>query len=209
MKKDVITLTPNDTLSTAIHLMRESNIRHLPITNKEKKIVGLVTDRDIKSATPVFLESDKMHEQLELPLSTIMTTNMITGHPLDFVEEVAGLFKDYKIGCLPILNDGILVGIITETDLLHTLVELTGANKPGSQIEIRVENRPGVLYEVTGIFYKHNVNVHSVLIYPDQNNEHLKILVFRVATMNPLLIIEQLKNEGLNVLWPNLPGMET
>ncbi|MCJ8009587.1 acetoin utilization AcuB family protein [Lederbergia wuyishanensis] len=208
MTKDVITLSPEDSIRTAIHLMREKNIRHLPLLNSEKKMIGLVTDRDIKSATPVFSESDKLHEQLEMPLSTIMTTNIITGHPLDFVEEVAVIFYDHKIGCLPILQNGELVGIITGTDLLHTLVELTGANKPGSQIEVKVENRPGVLHEVTGIFQKFKVNVHSVLVYPAQDNENAKILVFRVATMNPLLVIENLKKEGLQVMWPNSPGMK-
>lgn len=209
MTKDVITLSPEDSIRTAIHLMREKNIRHLPLLNAEKEMVGLVTDRDIKSATPVFMESEKIHQQLEMPLSSIMTTIIITGHPLDFVEDVAVIFYDHKIGCLPILNSGELVGIITGTDLLHTLVELTGANIPGSQIEVKVENRPGVLHEVTGIFRKLQVNVHSVLVYPDQNDENEKILVFRVATINPLLLIENLKKEGLQVMWPNLPGMET
>ncbi|MBS4200015.1 acetoin utilization AcuB family protein [Bacillus sp. FJAT-49732] len=208
MAKDVITLSPNDSIRTAIHLMNEKNIRHVPLLNSEKKMVGLVTDRDIKSATPIFTKNEKRHEQLEMPLSSIMTTNIITGHPLDFVEEVAAIFYDHKIGCLPILNNGQLVGIITGTDLLHTLVELTGANKPGSQIEVKVENRPGALHEVTGIFQKFKVNVHSVLVYPSQDNEKDKILVFRVATINPLLLIENLKKEGLQVMWPNLPGME-
>jgi len=208
MKKDVITLSPDDSIRTAIHLMREKKIRHLPLLDYEKKLVGLVTDRDIKSATPVFTDSEKINEQLEMPLSTIMMTNIITGNPLDFVEEVAVIFYDQKIGCLPILNNGELVGIITSTDLLHTLVELTGANKPGSHIEIKVKNLPGVLHEVTGIFQKFNVNVHSVLVYPDQDNENNKILVFRVATINPLLLIENLKKEGLQVMWPYLPGMK-
>ncbi len=79
---------------------------------------------------------------------------MITAHPLDFVEEVAVIFYEHKIGCLPIVSDDKLVGIITGTNLLHTMVELTGANQPGSQIEIRVENRPGILYEVTSVFRK-------------------------------------------------------
>ena len=138
-----------------------------------------------------------------------MTTKIITGHPLDFVEEVAALFYHHKIGCLPIINRGKLVGIITGTDLLHTMVELTGANKPGSQIEIQVENRPGVLYEVAGVFRKNHINIHSVLVYPDPENEKYKILVFRVATINPLRVIEHLKKEGLHVLWPNMSGFES
>ncbi|MBS4176004.1 acetoin utilization AcuB family protein [Lederbergia citrea] len=207
MTKDVITLTQDDSIKSAHQLMREHTIRHLPLINQKDEIIGLVTERDIKDATPASWDDGRLQEIMKMPLSSIMKTNLITGHPLDFVEEVAVLFYDHKIGCLPIINRGKLVGIITGTDLLHTMVELTGANKPGSQIEIQVENRPGILYEVTGIFCKQNINVHSVLVYPDPDNEKYKILVFRVATMNPIKVIDQLKKEGLHVQWPNIPGM--
>lgn len=202
MNKDVITLRPNDTIRAAIQIMRQCDIHHLPIVNDKENVIGIVTERDLKAATPLLIEGDKAQEQLEMPVSSIMVTDVITGHPLDFVEEVALIFYDHKIGCLPIVRNGKLVGIITGTDLLHTLVELTGANQPGSQIEIKVENRKGVLYEVTGVLNKLNVNVHSVLVYPDPMSERHKILVFRVATMNPTKLVLALKNESLNVLWP-------
>ncbi|MCJ7842358.1 acetoin utilization AcuB family protein [Lederbergia sp. NSJ-179] len=208
MTTDVITLTPENSLRTAIKLMRESNIRHLPLVNKEHEIVGLVTERDIKAATPVLLEGEKAQELLEQPLSTIMVTNLITGHSLDFVEEVASLFYIHRIGCLPIVQNRKLVGIITGTDLLHTLVKLTGADQPGSQIEIRVINRAGILHEVTSVLKNNNINVLSVLVYPDSKSMNHKVLVFRVATMNPLRLLQTLKKEGLEVLWPNMPGLD-
>ncbi len=83
-----------------------------------------------------------------------MKTNVITGHPLDFVEEVAALFYEHRISCMPIVKENKLVGIITESDLLYTLVQLTGAHQPGSQIEIKVPNRTGMLSEVTSMFQK-------------------------------------------------------
>jgi acetoin utilization protein AcuB len=89
------------------------------------------------------------------------------------------------------------------------MVELTGANKPGSQIEIRVPNRTGVLYEASGVFRKHKVNLHSVLVYPDPDDEQYQILVFRIATINPIPMIEALKKEGFDVLWPNMPGISS
>ena len=78
-----------------------------------------------------------------------MTQNPIIGHPMDFVEEAAVLFYDNKIGALPIISNDKLVGIITETDLLYKYIELTGAHQPGSQIEVRVPNVPGILFEVS------------------------------------------------------------
>lgn len=137
-----------------------------------------------------------------------MTTEVITGHPLDFVEEVAAIFYESKIGCLPILKDKRLVGIITQTDLLHTLVELTGSHQPGSQIEIRVRNKMGMLFRLFSDIQDCKVNILSVLVYPDKRDEDFKIIVLRIQTMNPLRLIEELEKSGHEVLWPNLPGME-
>lgn len=136
-----------------------------------------------------------------------MKTDVITGHPLDFVEEVAGIFYEHRIGCLPIVQNKKIVGIITSTDLLRTMVELTGVNQPGSQIEIKVPNRTGILHEITAIFSEMHVNVHSVLVYPDKKDPQSKILVFRIQTMNPIRVIQHLKEKGHIVLWPNMPGM--
>ncbi|GIN57716.1 acetoin utilization protein AcuB [Lederbergia ruris] len=208
MKKNVITLTPDDSLRSAIELMHEARIRHLPLMNKKHEIVGLVTERDIKAATPVLLEGDKAQELLEQPLSKIMVTNLITGHPLDFVEEAASLFFIHRIGCLPIVQNKKLVGLVTGTDLLHTLVKLTGADQPGSQIEIRVPNRAGILHEVTSVFKNNQINVLSVLLYPDSHSMDHKVLVFRVATMNPLKLVQTLKEFGHDVIWPNMPGLD-
>lgn len=209
MTRDVAVLTPSDTIKTAIRVMRDRKIRHIPLINDEREVIGLVTDRDIKIATPILLAGEMLEEILDMPLSSIMTKSVITGHPLDFVEEITVLFYDHKIGCLPIVSSGKLVGIVTSTDLLHTMVELTGANKPGSQIEIKVENRTGQLHEVSGIFHKLRINIHSVLVYPDPADEQYKILVLRVATINPLAVIEKLRNEGLQVIWPQVPGMQS
>ncbi len=111
--------------------------------------------------------------------------DVITGHPLDFVEEIAGLFYEHKISCLPIINDHKLVGIVTETDLLRTMVELTGAHQPGSQIEIKVPNITGVLSDIAAIIRNRNANILSVLVYPDKKDDHYKMIVIRVQMMNP------------------------
>ncbi|MCI1591928.1 acetoin utilization AcuB family protein [Heyndrickxia oleronia] len=208
MKTDVITLQPEDTIHSALLIMREKKIRHIPIVDSEQHLLGLVTERDIKDATPSPLfEKKRLEKELTIPLEQIMNPNVITGHPLDFVEEVAGILYEHQIGCLPIVVNKKVVGIITGTDILRTMVELTGANQPGSQIEIKVRNRTGVLHEVTGIFNQYHVNVHSVLVYPDKKDPNHKILVFRIQTMNPIIVIEHLKKNGYQVLWPNMPGM--
>ncbi len=206
MKKNVISLSKDDSLDEAIRIMNEFKIRHIPITDSEQRLIGLVTDRDLKEAGPSILHNCDNNNVLDQPLASIMKTDLITGHPLDFVEEVAAIFYENKIGCLPVVSNNKLVGIITETDIFHTLVQLTGAHQPGSQFEIKVPNKQGMLVEAVSCIEKHNVNILSVLAYPDKKNENYKIIVIRAQTINPIPIITDLKRNGLEVLWPKFPG---
>ena len=207
MKTDVATLLPTNTIADAIYLMESRKIRHIPIINSEKHLVGLVTVAKIHEATPSIFHANEHPEDMKKPLAKIMEQNVITGHPLDFVEEVAGIFYEHKISCLPVINNRVLVGIITETDLLRTLVELTGAHQPGSQIEIKVPNLAGKLSEITTVIKFRKANILSVLVYPDKSDDQYKILVIRLQTMNPTALIQDLKQAGFKVLWPNLPGI--
>jgi acetoin utilization protein AcuB len=209
MKTDVVSLLGTDTISKAILLMSSKKIRHIPIVNEDQQVVGLITDRDIKDAAPSIFRANENKEDLEKPILSIMKKNVITGHPLDFVEEVAALFYEHKISCMPIIKDQRLVGIVTETDLLHTLVELTGAHQPGSQIEVKVPNKTGMLLDIATIIKNHKANIQSVLVYPDKKDTNYKVIVIRVQTMNPVAVIEDLKIAGHHVLWPNLPGVSS
>ncbi|MEK5441502.1 MULTISPECIES: acetoin utilization AcuB family protein [unclassified Fredinandcohnia] len=206
MKKNVITLSADDSISTAIKIMDEKKIRHIPVVDKNQHVIGLISDRDIRDAKPSILDYTNNEKTLDSPLKDIMVKEVITGHPLDFVEEISAVFFQHRIGCLPIESNGKLVGIITETDLLHTFAQLTGANQPGSQLEIKVHNRAGTLADVVNVIKNHNVNIHSVLVYPDKEDTQYKIIVLRVQTMNPTKIITNLIDNGYTVLWPTIPG---
>lgn len=208
MKTQVTTLNPESTIEDACNLIEEKKIRHLPVV-QDGQLVGLVTDRDIRDALPSIFITEENKEILLKPVAELMTKDLITCHPLDFVEEVAALLYEHHIGCLPVVNGTKLVGIVTETDMLHTLVELTGAHQPGSQIEVKVPNRAGILNSVASIISKRKANISSVLVYPDRKDPSQKILVFRVQTMNPISLIENLESEGFKVLWPNHPGVSS
>lgn len=204
MNTEVHALNSRQTVQEVLDLFEKQKIRHAPVLDNGK-VVGVVTDRDLKEALPSrFTESPKGAPYLKT-VDEIMTHNPVIAHPMDSVEEIAMVFYEQQIGCLPIVSAGKLVGFITETDLLYTFIELTGTHQPGSQIELRVKDRSGVLLEVSKIFYQHNINVLSVLVYPDREKEDFKILVFRVQTMNPLALINDLRKEGFDVLWPNMP----
>lgn len=206
MKKDVVTLKRTNTIAEAIKIMNDNKVRHLPVTNAANEIIGLVTDRDIRTAKPSIFRFEQFEDDLNKEVQTIMNTNVITGHPHDFVSETAGVFYQFDIGCLPIEQDGVLVGIITETDLLHTLVQLTGTHQPGSQIEVKVTNKVQTLCNISQIIAKHSSNILSILFYPDEESNS-KILVLRIPTMNPTTVVRDLIDEGYEVLWPKMPGI--
>lgn len=206
MKRNVIKINETATIKEAMEIMKNKKIRHLPVVNKDDLLVGIISERDVRSAKPSVFDTEEHSEYMANPVSKIMIEDVITGHPLDFVEDVSSMFYEHHIGCLPIEEDNKLVGIITETDILHTLVQLMGAHQPSSQIEVQVENVAGMLAEIATIIKKRNVNITSVLVYPTNDLEH-KVLVFRLQTMDPRGIIAEIEKEGYKVLWPNLPGM--
>ncbi|UOQ46131.1 acetoin utilization AcuB family protein [Halobacillus salinarum] len=208
MKKDVISLTPDDTIETALKLLNQHHIRHIPIVDETMVVIGIVSDRDVRDASPSVFEKKNNMGTLKNKLGAIMTQPVITVHPLDFAEETASIFYEHEIACVPVTRNDKLVGIITEKDMLYTLIQLTGTNVQSSQIEVKVLNKPGILPQVTQVLGKRKVNISSVLIYPYKPDSSYKIIVFRIQTMNPLPTIEDLKTEGYEVLWPQMPGMQ-
>ncbi|MEC1263044.1 acetoin utilization AcuB family protein [Bacillus swezeyi] len=201
MKRDVVTLSRTDTIEEAMKRMRTFHIKHLPVINERGTVVGVVTDRDVKKASPSIFAHNSSAKDLQRPVELIMSKEVVTGHPLDFAEEISAVFFEHDIGCLPIVKNGKLVGIVTKSDLLHTFVQLTGAHFPGSQIEIKTEDITQGLADISPIFSKRQIGILSVLVYPGEK-EHSKILVFRVQTMNPASIIKDVKTKGYQVLWP-------
>lgn len=201
-KTHCITIQPTNSIAHAAELMRRHQIRHLPVTNARHELLGLIGLTELQSASSIFHPDTFLTDQ-QNPVSSIMQRNPMTAHPLDFIEDAAVLFYEYRLSCLPIVRGRRLVGLITETDLLRTFVQLTGALEPSSQIEIRVENTAGTLAKIAGLLAKTNVNILNVLVYPTKD-PYVRIVAFRVQTMNPIRIIEKLRKEGFDVLGPDV-----
>lgn len=108
--------------------------------------------------------------------------------------------RERKIGCLPVLEEGRLVGIITGIDLLDALLKLTGVTEPSGRLEVRLPDRPGELARLTGFLAGRGVNIHFLLSYPEE--EDVVRAVVRVNTLETHLLAEDLRREGFEVLWP-------
>ncbi|WP_099158794.1 acetoin utilization AcuB family protein [Virgibacillus ndiopensis] len=203
MNTRVITLSPKATIAEALQLLHEHRIRHIPIINSDRSVIGIVSDRDVRDASPSIFSKDTDQNVLQNEIQSIMSTPVVTVHPLDFVEEIAGIFYEEEFACLPVVSNDKLIGVVTEKDMLHTLIQLTGTNVQSSHIEVKVPHKPGILPEVASIFGKRKTNITSVLVYPYHDDPNYKILVFRIQTMNPMPVIQDIRDEGYELMWPN------
>ena len=129
MNREVVTIAPGDSFRAAMRLIRQQGIRHLPVV-EGKRVVGILTDRDIRQVAPSEAASLSIHEVhylLEkLTVRDIMTTPVVTVRPQQTVEEATLLLLGHRIGGLPVVRDGELCGIITETDILQAFLQLRG-----------------------------------------------------------------------------------
>lgn len=167
MKKTVITVDINDSMQKAVNLMKDHNIRRLPVL-KKSKLVGIVTDRDLKKASASDATSLEIHEFLyllsKITIKDIMTKTPITV-PFDFtVEETAEILLENKISGVPVVDhQGQLTGIITQTDIFRALISLTGIGDKGIQFAYLLEDRSGSIKEVTDIIRKYGGRIVSIL----------------------------------------------
>lgn len=203
METNVITLPPTATIEQALQLLKEHKIRHIPIIDNERRVIGIVSDRDVRDASPsIFLENEN-RDVLKNEIQSIMSHPVVTVHPLDFVEEIARVFYEKEFAAVPVVQNDELVGIVTEKHMLYTFIQLTGTHVQSSQIEVKVPHRPGILPKVAKIIGDHNVNIVSVLLYPYREDPFYKVLVLRIETMNPTPIVRSIREAGFKLLWPN------
>lgn len=131
MTREVVTLSPGQSLREAIELLLTHRIRHLPVVDADSRLIGIVTDRDVKRATPSLVSGVK-REEYERVLDETRVTNFMTREPMVITQEtplraVVQMLIDKKVGGLPVVNDGHLVGIVTQIDLLRVLSDLLPA----------------------------------------------------------------------------------
>jgi acetoin utilization protein AcuB len=167
MSKNVITIDANDTMQDALRLLKEHHIRMLPVM-KKNRLVGIVTDRDLKKASASDATLLDVHELLylltKIRVKDIMTKDPITVPPDYTVEETAQVLLKNKISGAPVVDQsGQVIGAITQTDLFKVLISLTGIGNGGIQFGFQVEDRPGSIKEVADIIREFGGRMVSIL----------------------------------------------
>jgi len=206
MTAQVFTVTADHTIADALRIARTQRIRHLPVVDGER-LVGLVTERDLRHAAPPMdaASGDELRDTINSKrVGQVMVTTVITASPATPVEEAAKLLYENRIGCLPILDQDRLVGILTESDLLRALVELFGAHHPLSRLEVRMPNRAGELARVVRVIgIEHKINIAGLIVPPSGGEPWSKAIV-QLQSTDPTPIIEALRKLGYMVGWPAL-----
>ena len=196
MQPEPITVDGDTKLCDAYALMQAKKIRHLPVMDGER-LVGVVTDRDLRLAT------SRLAERPFLPdarVREVMSAPVETASPRDPVERVATLMRERKIGCLPVVEAGRLVGIVTGANLLDAMLRLVGVHRPSGRLDIRLPDRPGALARLAALLAERNVNIHSILTYPE--DERRGRILLRVGTMEIRPLAQAICDAGFEVLWP-------
>jgi len=200
MVSNPFTVTPDASLPEASALMKSHSVHHLPVV-VNGKVVGVVSTSDVAKASPSSATSLSASELTyllsKLKISSIMTKNPITISPDALLEEAAVLMRDHKIEMLPVVKDGQLVGVITESTILDAFIELLGFRDAGTRLTIDATDAPGVLARLTSITARHNASIQHLAVYRGQGTS---TVVFGVNTTNTDALEADLAAEGFPVL---------
>lgn len=185
MTSKVITVTPDTSLLKIGKIMKDNNIRRVPVLDAEGRVIGIVSDRDVRDASPskaTTLDMYEMHYLLaEIRAFNIMNSNPITVKSTDTVEKAAMLMLDNRIGGLPVVDDGKLVGIISDQDVFKALVNITGVREGGFQLGLAIPNQQGAMRPVFDLLRQRGARILSVL--SSNNNEGERNIFIRLRDM--------------------------
>lgn len=180
MTKEVVTVSPSQSIAEAEQLMTVHNLRRIPVT-QNNTVVGIICDTDILKAKPSILDptadsAADEHASL-LPVEQIMTVNPVTLQPDAPIEEAALKMRRHKINSVPVVQDGQLIGIITETNIFNAFIEILGAEADGARIELLVDHDNDRFHEMLEVFKRENMGILAITVYPEFSKGHQMVTV--------------------------------
>lgn len=188
MTTNVLTITPEHSMMKASKLMKDKGISRLPVVDASGRIVGIVSDRDVKDASPSKATTLDVHELYyllsEIKIADIMTKKVVTIRDTETVEKAAVLMLEGNFGGLPVVNEeDHVVGIITDTDIFKVLVEISGIYEGGAQFCLRLSTAPGSLRPVLAFLKEHGARIMSIMTHNVPESEGFKNVYVRIRDM--------------------------
>ena len=207
MTRDVVTVSPETEILAAQTLMAQKSIRHLPVVVENDFLVGIVSDRDIRSAMPstVLTETEKAAEEKRLAgikVKDIMTRNPVTISPTQTLEDALIMMQNFKVGAFPVVDQvGKLKGMISVRDLMRAFVNVLGLEEPGALLGIVVEDKLGQMKIVVDAITETRVSFGSILVARVWEEGKRAVFPY-LLTNNPSKVKNRLRELGFTLLDP-------
>jgi len=216
MNTNLLTITPETSLFKARELMDAHKISHLPVTDGKASLLGIVTDRDLKEAwaSPATTLSayELTYVLQKLNVGNIMTRKVITANRDMTIERAARIMQQHKIGALPVVEHGKLVGIITITDLMDVLLMALGMSEDSKRVSLLVRNHMKALAEVSTLMQASRINIRSIIMVPLAGHAEVWQIIMRLDFDIYAYAVEVLRDAQFKVmteyvedLTPHLP----
>lgn len=204
MSRAVHTVTPDLSFDQALRQMRERKVRRFPVVDTQGRMVGIVSEKDLLNAAPspaTSLERHELHALLaKLKVSEVMSRNVIVINDSLPIEEAARIMADNKIGGVPVVDERqTLVGIITETDVFRTLLDMFGARRKGLRITFSVEDQRGALAQLAGEVARQGGDIIAVSVVPGADQQH-RIFTLKLDNADEERLTAMLRGRGAEIL---------
>jgi acetoin utilization protein AcuB len=203
MSRHPMTVTPKTPVDAALKRMREAKVRRFPVVDEEGKLVGIVSDKDLLYAAPSPATSLSIYElhylYSRITVDQVMTREVITVDEDNLIEEAARIMVDNKIGGLPVMREGKLVGLITETDIFRTFMEMMGARDQGVRLTLLCPARRGELAALTNAVTDLGGNIVSLGTFWGEDASNA-IITMKVSGVKKDETVERIRPHVLEVI---------
>ncbi|MGD2166259.1 MAG: CBS domain-containing protein [Anaerolineae bacterium] len=203
MSKPPITIRENVGVEDALRLMHNEDIRRLPVVDDSGRMVGIVSELDLLKVSPSPATSLSVYEipylLAKIKMKDVLTEDVVTVEEDTPLEEAARVMADNKIGGLPVMRDGKVVGMITETDLFKTFLEMLGGREEGVRISMFVPDEEGMLAKITGKISDLGVNITALSTIMGETPSEYLVTIRVEADADQDALIAAVEEMGLTV----------
>lgn len=205
MTRNPVTCAPDMSIQDAGNLMKKEHVHRLPVLDKNGKLIGVISEKDILKAAPSPASTLSAFESnyllSKLTVKKIMSRNPVTISKDTPVEDAAMLMIDQDLSCLPVLEEGKLVGIVSKSDLFKMLVESFGARVAGTTLTFLVQDRKGILAEIMGKISEKQLDLVTCSCFAgtEPGNRFIYIKVAHVSAAELISIVKPYAIEVMDV----------
>ena len=212
MTPDPVTITKDTNLRDALDLVRSHKFRHLPVVDQNGKLVGVVTEKSLIYAAPTPTTTLSVFEVdyilSRVTVGQVMRMSVITVGPGLPIEEAARVMVDHRIGCLPVVENGELVGIISDTDIFRVFAEGLGGGHPSLRVTVVVPEEVGSLAKVTSCIANLGANIHSLGMFWGKSPED-RVVALRLEGADREAVVQALEADGIQIVQVWEPDVST